>query len=163
MATWAEFSTAAPRISEIFQRRHNATGRLCLLATLRADGSPRISPMEPQIFEGRLLLIGMPGTRKFADLARDPRLSLHTATVDTQVAEGDAKLWGSAAAVDDPALFGRFAEALFSETGTDLRAVGTDHFFSVDIAGASSLELAGEHLEITIWRPGAPEYTVEKL
>ena len=33
-------------------------------------------------FEGRLILVGMPNTKKFQDLARDPRFSLHTATVD---------------------------------------------------------------------------------
>ncbi|OOK63921.1 hypothetical protein BZL30_9346 [Mycobacterium kansasii] len=51
---------------------------------LRSTGFPRISPMEPHIFENRLLLPGMPGTTKFRDLARDPRFCLHTATVDTQ-------------------------------------------------------------------------------
>jgi hypothetical protein len=67
-----------------------------MIATLRADGSPRISPMEPRIFEGELVLVGMPGTTKFHDLDRDPRFCLHTATVDTEVADGDAKLWGQA-------------------------------------------------------------------
>ena len=54
VATWEEFATAAPRIAEIFVRRHAAAGGLCMLATLRPDGFPRISPMEPRIFEGTL-------------------------------------------------------------------------------------------------------------
>lgn len=162
MESWTQFLADAPRIAEIFRRRHAATGRLCMLATLRADGSPRISPMEPQIFEGRLLLIGMPGTRKFADLRRDPRLSLHTATVDTQVTEGDAKLWGEVRDVGDPEVYARFAEALFAETGMDLRDEPIDHFYEVQIAGASSVEVVGEHLEITIWTPGSPERVIEK-
>lgn len=162
MATWTEFTENAPRISTIFKRRHAATGKLCMLATLRADGSPRISPMEPQIFEDHLLLIGMPGTRKFDDLRRDPRFSLHTATVDPQVGDGDAKLWGSVRDADDPALFERFAVALLLETGMDLLDSGTDHFYIADIDGASSLELAGEHLDVTIWKPGEAERVVEK-
>lgn len=174
MATWTQFTAAAPRIGTIFRRRHTATGKLCMLATLRADGFPRISPMEPQIFEERLLLIGMPGTRKFNDLRRDPRLSLHTATVDTHVSDGDAKLWGTAVDVAEGGLFERFAEHLFAETGMDLREVGTDHFYEVDILGASSVEVvmtaggqAGvdadvDHLEITTWKQGEPERVIEK-
>lgn len=77
MVAWTEFVDEAPRIAEVFVRRHAAAGNLCLLATIRSDGSPRISPMEPRIFEDRLLLVGMPGTTKFRDLARDPRFCLH--------------------------------------------------------------------------------------
>jgi hypothetical protein len=53
MTTWTEFSVA-PRIAEIFVRRHVATGNLCMLATNRPDGFPRIG--------------GMPNTAKFRDL-----------------------------------------------------------------------------------------------
>ena len=103
MATWEEFATAAPQIAEIFVRRHAAAGGLCMLATLRPDGFPRISPMEPRIFEGTLWIGGMPGTAKFRDLLADPRFALHTATVDTQVADGDAKVWGTVEDVHDAA------------------------------------------------------------
>lgn len=65
-----------------------------MLGTLRSDGFPRISPMEPRFFEDELWISGMPNTTKFNDLARDPRFCLHTATVDTHVGDGDAKLWG---------------------------------------------------------------------
>src|SRR5689334_451781 len=95
MASWTEFAAAAPRIAEVFRRRHAATGNLCLLGTLRPDGFPRISPMEPRFFEGTLWVGGMPGTAKFRDLVRDPRFTLHTATVDTMVGDGDAKVWGT--------------------------------------------------------------------
>src|ERR1700759_3463241 len=114
MTTWTELSEHAPRITEIFTRRHAATGHLCLLATLRKDGFPGTRGREPKIFEGELWLIGMPDTTKFHDLARDPRFCLHTATVDTHVADGDAKLWGVVHNVPDPALHQRFAEDLFA-------------------------------------------------
>ena len=68
MTTWEEFSALAPRIAEIFVRRHAATGNLCMLATNRPDGFPRISPMEPRVFEGELWIGGMPNTAKFRDL-----------------------------------------------------------------------------------------------
>ena len=89
MVAWDEFVVEAPTVAEVFIRRHTATHNLCLLATTRADGSPRISPMEPRIIDGKLLLVGMPGTTKFRDLDRDPRFCLHTATVDPYVGEGE--------------------------------------------------------------------------
>jgi hypothetical protein len=101
MTSWSEFSQAAPRIAEIFERRHAAAGNLCMLGTNRPDGFPRISPMEPRFFEGDLWIGGMPGTAKFRDLVADPRFTLHTATIDTNVSEGDAKVWGTAEDVQD--------------------------------------------------------------
>ena len=162
MTTWNEFAEAAPRIAEIFARRHAATGNLCMLATLRSDGFPRISPMEPRIFEGRLWLAGMPNTTKFADLHRDPRFCLHTATVDTHVKDGDAKLWGVVENVQDKALHQRFAEALYAETGFDLRGKEFDPFYAADIAGASAVEVGDGHMDVTIWKRGEPERVVRK-
>lgn len=121
MTSWNDFTEAAPRIAAVFARRHAATGNLCMLATLRADGFPRISPVEPRFFEDHLWIPGMPGTTKFRDLARDPRFCLHTATVDTGVEDGDAKLWGMVDDVRDKALRQRFAEDVFQQTGLDIQ------------------------------------------
>jgi hypothetical protein len=162
MTTWKELTEAAPRIAEIFARRHTATGNLCMLATLRTDGFPRISPMEPRIFEGELVVSGMPDTAKFRDLHRDPRFCLHTATVDTQVTDGDAKLWGVVRDVPDPQLHQRFAADLFDRTGFDLRGRLFSHFYVADLTGASAVQVAGGHMDITIWKPGEPERVVRK-
>jgi hypothetical protein len=162
MTKWTEFIQGAPRISEIFTRRHTATGNLCLLATLRSDGYPRISPVEPRIFEDRLWIVGMPDTTKFRDLGRDPRFCLHTATVDTHVTEGDAKLWGVVDDIRDDALHQRFAADLFEKTGLDLRGRAFDHFYEADLTGASAVEVGGGHMDVTIWKPGAPEHVVRK-
>src|SRR5215204_1577440 len=162
MTTWKEFTEAAPRIAAVFTRRHAATEKLCMLATLRSDGYPRISPMEPRVFEDELWLVGMPNTTKFRDLARDPRFCLHTATVDPWVKEGDAKLWGVVRDVRDVALQQRFAEDLFAEAGLDLRGQEFDHFYAADLTGASATEYANGHLDVTIWKPGEPERVVRK-
>lgn len=162
MVGWSEFTEAAPRIAAIFARRHAATGNLCLLATLRSDGYPRISPMEPRIFEGQLWLAGMPGTRKFDDLARDPRFCLHTATVDTEVGDGDAKLWGVVRDERDEALHQRFAEALFADTGLDLRGQQFDHLYAAELTSASAVEVTDGHLDITVWKPGQAERVIRK-
>lgn len=162
MATWDEFSRAAPAIAEVFVRRHAATGNLCMLGTLRADGSPRVSPMEPRFVEGRLWVVGMPGTAKFRDLARDPRYTLHTATVDTRVGEGDAKIWGTVEDVPDDALHQRFAEALHADIGLDLRGATFEHFFEAHLTGASAVAVADGHLDITVWAEGAEERVIRK-
>ena len=52
----------------------------------------------------------------FRDLSRDPRFGLHTATIDTQVSDGDAMIWGVVHKVQDLALHHRYAECLFQET-----------------------------------------------
>jgi hypothetical protein len=121
VVAWEEFAEEAPRVAEVFLRRHAATGNLCMLATLRSDGYPRISPMEPGIFEGRLVLVGMPNTTKFRDLGRDPRFCLHTATVDAYVGDGDAKLWGLAINLQDKDVHERFAQHLLEKGGPDVR------------------------------------------
>jgi hypothetical protein len=162
MTTWQEFADVAPRIAKIFTRRHAATGNLCMLGTLRPDGFPRISPMEPRFFEGQLWIGGMPGTAKFRDLVRDPRFTLHTATVDTQVTDGDAKVWGFVEDVRDEALHQRYAEALFAETGFDLRGQKFPNFFAADVVGASAVEVGGGHLDVTVWRTGEAERVIRK-
>jgi hypothetical protein len=162
MVTWNEFADDAPRIADVFVRRHTATGNLCLLATLRSDGYPRISPIEPRIFEGKLVIVGMPNTTKFRDLGRDPRFCLHTATVDPHVSDGDAKLWGDARNLQDDDLHQRFATDLFQETGMDLQGQAFDPFYVADLTGASSVAIEDGQLAITIWRPGEGERVVQK-
>jgi hypothetical protein len=162
MTTWREFTESAPRVAGIFARRHAAAGKLCMLATLRSDGSPRISPMEPRVFEDQLWLVGMPDTTKFRDLDRDPRFCLHTATTDTNVGDGDAKLWGVVVDVQDKELHQRFAQDLFEDIGMDLRGQEFGRFYAADITSASSVEVAGGHMDVTIWKPGEPERVVRK-
>jgi hypothetical protein len=162
VTTWREFTDVAPRIAAVFARRHAATGDLCMLATLRSDGFPRISPIEPRIFEGQLWIVGMPDTAKFRDLHRDPRFCLHTATVDGEAGDGDAKLWGLVRDVRNEALQRRFAEALFEDTGMDLRGSDFDHFYAADLTGAAAVQVGGGHMDVTIWRPGKPERVVRK-
>ena len=90
MARWRDVEDAAPefaaRVRRIFDAHKHKT-----IATLRADGSPRISGIELEFAEGELQFGSMPGARKGADLRRDPRFALHSATVDPP--EGDPAGW----------------------------------------------------------------------
>jgi Pyridoxamine 5'-phosphate oxidase len=89
--TWRELELAAPEIAEPGKRRLDEA-RVALLATLRRDGSPRISPIEPFFAEGQLLFGAMAWTRKARDLDRDPRCTLHSAITGPNEGEPELKL-----------------------------------------------------------------------
>lgn len=149
MASWSDVTFAAPDLARLVQARFDATG-LGLLATIRRDGSPRISGIEPLFALGELWLGSMPGSRKAADLRRDPRFALHSATADKQVTEGDAKVSGRAVLVEDPATVERFAETFRAETGYGPEA-GTFDLFRAEVTAMSTLRPAGDHLDVDWW------------
>jgi hypothetical protein len=95
MISWQEFEAAAPPIAHQGRQRLEMT-RVCLLGTLRKDGSPRISPVEPYLSGGELLFGAMAWSLKAADLLRDPRCVLHSAITSPDNAEPELKLYGCA-------------------------------------------------------------------
>ncbi|GII04490.1 pyridoxamine 5'-phosphate oxidase family protein [Planobispora takensis] len=102
MTAWHEIEQAEPefaqRVRASFDARRHKT-----LATVRADGSPRISGIEAAFEEGELVFGSMPNSRKGADLRRDPRFALHSATVDP--VEGSEAQWPGEAKISGRALF----------------------------------------------------------
>ena len=151
MSRWCDVTRSAPDLAAAVGDRFEATG-LGLLATVRADGSPRISGLEPLFALDELWLGMMPGSRKALDLLRDPRFALHSATVDKKVVDGDAKLAGRALPVDevDGDTFGRFVDAFEARTGERLPG-GAFHLFRADVTEMSFLKPAGDHLDIDWW------------
>jgi len=135
MTTWTEFSTEAPDLSAAIAARFTAR-KHHVLATLRADGSPRVSGTEVQFTDGVLRIGSMPGARKARDLQRDPRYALHANPSDETLAEGDAKVSGTAREV----------------TGADRDA----HVFDLDIDEAVLVTVADDLLHIDLWHPGEP-------
>jgi Pyridoxamine 5'-phosphate oxidase len=152
VAVWADVVRGAPDLAPAIQARFEAHG-LGLLATVRRDGAPRISGVEPLFAHGDLWIGMMPGSLKAADLLRDPRFALHSATVDKDVTEGDAKLAGRAVAVaaDDAATFARFLAAFEAATGYP-PPDGPFHLFRADVGEVSMVRPAGDHLDIDWWR-----------
>jgi hypothetical protein len=73
---------------------------VALLGTLRQDGSPRISPIEPHLHAGELLIGAMTWSQKVADLRRDPRYVLHSPVTGPDTGEAEFKLYGSAVQSD---------------------------------------------------------------
>ncbi len=160
MASWSELAAAAPRLAETVQERFEATG-LGLLATLRRDGSPRISGIEPLFALGELWLGMMPGSHKATDLLRDPRFALHNATVDKQVTNGDAKIGGRAVPVKVESETARFMEAFREKTGQQVPP-GPFHLFRADVLEVSTVHPGGDHLDIEWWREGDGLKRVER-
>ena len=157
MATWQEFSEQAPELAarafERFEAHRHKT-----MATIRSDGSPRISGTEVPIQQGEVWLGGMTGNRRFADLRRDPRVAIHSASEDPDVWTGDAKLTGRAAEVTDEA-----GKAAFRGDAQEVPP-GDFELFRIDLSGVSVVRLsdAKDHLLIDIWREGEPVRTVER-
>jgi Pyridoxamine 5'-phosphate oxidase len=98
--TWRDLESTAPEIARLGKARLEQT-RVALLATVRPDGSPRISPVEPCLWGGDLLFGAMAWSLKTSDLSRDPRCALHSAVTDPDSGEGELKLYGHAEAASD--------------------------------------------------------------
>ena len=109
MTAWRDVEEAEPefaqRVRALFDAHRHKT-----IATLRADGSPRISGIEA-VFEGGELVFGsMANARKGADLRRDPRFALHSATIEP--VEGSEARWPGEAKISGRAIAaGSIAEA----------------------------------------------------
>jgi hypothetical protein len=100
VASWSEIEAEAPELAARARERLDA-GAHKTLATLRADGSPRISGTESFWADGDLWFGSMPRARKAADLIRDPRFALHSASADPPDWSGDAKVAGRAEEITD--------------------------------------------------------------
>jgi hypothetical protein len=105
LSSWAEVKAAEPefadRVRKVFDAHRHKT-----MATVRRDGSPRISGIEVEFSEADVFMGVMPGSVKLADLRRDPRLALHSASEDPPKDDpsewvGDAKISGRAVEVPD--------------------------------------------------------------
>ena len=132
MTAWREVEQAEPefaqRVRALFDAHRHKT-----LATLRADGSPRISGIEAAFEDGQLVFGSMPNSRKGADLGRDPRFAMHSATVDPVAGSeakwpGEAKISGRAIAsgpITDGADGQRFQAAIAEVVHTHLNDAAT--------------------------------------
>jgi len=118
------------------------------MATLRRDGSPRISGTEVELVDGQLRLGSMPRAVKAMDLRRDPRIAIHGPTEDPPSSapaawKGEAKIAGTATEIesDDPA-----------------------HRFVIDILEAviTHLNQAGDRLVVESWSPARGLRTFER-
>jgi len=149
---WADFADAAPELARLGDERFDAFG-LVLVGTIRKDGRPRISPVEPLITGGELFLGMMWQSKKALDLLRDPRCVVHSLLTKTDASEGEFKLWGRAVDVQDPAMRERCADAY--EAKINWRPSEPYHLFAIDIESVSYVRSTGEGQLVMRWRPGS--------
>ena len=156
---WDGFEAAAPELATIGRRRLEER-HLCLVGTLRRDGAPRISPVEPYFVQGELMIGMMWRSRKTQDLLRDPRLVVHSPVTDWDGGEGDVKLHGRAEPIlDRPrrlALFAAIDAAHEWEPDPDEPDDDPEyHMFAVDVASAGYTRFTPEFWESWSWSEGA--------
>jgi hypothetical protein len=97
---WSRIEREQPELADRVRHLFDA-GRHKTIATLRVDGSPRISGIECQLADGELRFSSMTGALKLADLLRDPRFALHSPTSHPEEGResewpGEAKIAGRA-------------------------------------------------------------------
>lgn len=106
MASWQEIENDNPkfaaRVKSLFEAGTNKT-----IATLRRDGSPRISGTELKFDDGEITFGSMGGSMKLLDIRRDPRVAIHSPTLEPPAdhperGPGDAKLAGVAVETPPP-------------------------------------------------------------
>jgi hypothetical protein len=144
VAPWREIEREAPDFAARVRERFDA-GTNKTIATLRRDGAPRISASELTFADGEVTLGMMSGSVKLLDVRRDPRIAVHSPTIeppadDPSAGPGDAKLAGTVVEIAPPA-------------GDPHQDAG---FFKLDITEAALTYVGtpADHLVIESWHPG---------
>ena len=150
MASFAEVESAEPEFAARVKAAFDKHGHK-VLATLRADGSPRVSGIEARFSAGELWLAGMTRSVKFADLRRDPRMALHSGSDEPDAFTADAKVSGRAVEVTDPAELAAYAGQ--EQVPEELQPF---ELFRIDLEQVVLIALNDEKdaLVISSWRPG---------
>lgn len=153
--SWADFRTAEPDFADTVRRRF-ALYKHHVLATLRKDGSPRVTGLEVDFWLGEPFLGMMPNSRKALDLRRDPRFAVHANPgPDAEMADGDVRISGRAVEVTDAGLLARFVSERTPPEPFHLFRVEPTEVVRVGLEG-------GDTMVIQSWRPGSPVRTTRR-
>ncbi|MGI5399677.1 pyridoxamine 5'-phosphate oxidase family protein [Streptomyces sp. CA-135486] len=145
--SWADFLAAEPAFAEAVQKRFGRY-KHHVLATVRKDGSPRVTGLEADFRFGELWLGMMSGSRKAQDLQRDPRFALHANPgPDDSMDGGDVRIAGRAVEVTDSEAKARFM--------AEVSPPEPYHLFRVEIGEVVRTYVDGDELVVRSWRPGA--------
>jgi len=150
---WQDFRRAAAELAELGEKRLDAHGML-LLGTLRRNGFPRISPVEPLFCDGELELGMMWRSPKALDLLRDPRCVLHSTVTDRNGTEGDFKVYGRALELVDPDARQRYCEGLFAKIGWRPQEPEF-HVFALDVESVGYIVFADGKATRMTWPPAS--------
>ena len=145
MSSWGEFESAEPEFARRVRALMGARKHLTM-ATLRRDGSPRISGTEVE-FAGEQLKIGsMQGSVKARDLSHDARIAIHGPTTDPPEDNPDG--WSGEAKVAGRAVPGA--------------SDGDGHAFTIDIEEAVITSVSGDKLIVESWTPSRGYRRIER-
>jgi hypothetical protein len=160
MASFADVRREAPELAERAQRVFDAYKHKTI-ATLRADGSPRVSGIEMDFLGDDIWFGSMPGSRKSADLKREPRFAVHSATIDAELTDGDAKLSGRAELATG-ATFERYVEHRRA-SGLEVPE-GEFDLFRAEVEELVVIRIGepADHLVIETWRADRGYSRVER-
>jgi len=147
---WDEFAAACPELASLGEERLR-TRELCLIGTLRKNGWPRISPVEPEFVDGDLMLGMMWRSPKALDLLRDPRIVLHSVVSNRSGEEGDFKLYGRAVDVQDPERRAAYRASVKARIDWE-PAEPTFHLFAIDVDSAGFVTFADPRYGLA-WDP----------
>jgi hypothetical protein len=136
---WDDLQTQQPRLGALVHDRLIAPGVL-LVVTVRRDGTPRLSPVEPFVLDGDLWLSMLQGSLKAADLHRDARILVHNIVTGPNGEAGEVKLRGAAVAVavDDRDSQQRYADAVSAALPWSPE-VGRFHLFRIELEDVTFL------------------------
>ena len=151
-ATWGQFAESDPALASLGKAQFGRTG-LALVGTLRRDGWPRISPVEPFIADGQLFLGMMRRSVKARDLLRDPRCVVHSTMCDKNGTEGEFKVYGQAREVNDPDELRIFGDAVYEAIGLRIEDV-EGHCFAIGVESVVFSVLRGEEFHRQVWKSG---------
>ena len=146
---WEEFQQACPEMGDLAKKRF-VQDELVLVGTLRKDGSPRISPSEPDFAAGHLFLGMMWRSPKALDLLRDARAVVHSLPSNRWNEGGDIKLYGLLIAVEDPSLRSLYRDAIQARLNWAPEEPEF-HLFSLDVHHAGYKRFDEETNETWTW------------
>ena len=152
---WADLEERQPGLARVGRERLIAPG-VVLVVTVRRDGTPRLSPVEPLLTGGGLWLSMLWGSAKAADLARDPRVLVHGIVTSRDGRDGEFKVRGTARAATDLATQRRYAAAVAAADLGWTPEPGRFHLFEVDLEHVAFLrydEATGDQ-SVALWPPG---------
>lgn len=168
MTTWKQFDASEPELAAralaILTSATNA-----VLGTIRRDGTPRLSGIDPFVAHGEVWIGSMPGARKGIDLKRDPRLVLHGIPWESRKVregaedpgDGDVKLTGRAVLASDDEKRAAFA-AFAAERGFEPPDTDTADVFRIEVETVVVIGVADDQLVIDRWSATDGRTTVRR-
>ena len=167
MASFADVENFEPDLADRVRAILSSTTN-AVVGTIRRDGSPRLSGVDPFFHNGQLRIWSMPRARKGQDLRRDPRVALHSIPWDSRrlrdgaadVGAADAKVSGTATVTTDPGELSAFRAWLKSERGSE--PPEDWDLFTIDVDALTVISADGGQLVIDRWSTTDGRQTIRR-